>query len=53
MVAFQLGTACVAIDRIDPVGLAEWIEREQVGQFWGVPTVIHDLLNHPDVKHYS
>ncbi|MFQ5514416.1 MAG: class I adenylate-forming enzyme family protein [Myxococcota bacterium] len=50
MVAFQLGSPCVAIDRIDPEGLAEWIRRERVGHFWGVPTIFHDLLNHPGVR---
>jgi len=48
--SFQLGICCVCIDRIDPVGLAEWIERERVGNFAGVPTIFHDLLTHPDVK---
>jgi len=50
MVAFQMGSCCVALDRIDPVGLAEWIRSERVGHFWGVPTIFHDLLNHPDVR---
>ncbi len=49
LTAFQLGTGCIAIDRIDPVGLAEWIRRERVGSFAGVPTIIHDLLTHPKV----
>ncbi len=50
LVAFQLGSCCVAIDRVDPEGLAEWIRRERVGSFAGVPTIFHDLLTHPDVK---
>ena len=49
LTAFQLETACVAIDRIDPEGLAEWICRERVGSFAGVPTIYHDLLTHPKV----
>jgi acyl-CoA synthetase (AMP-forming)/AMP-acid ligase II len=43
-------SCCVAIDRIDPVGLAGWIRDERVGHFAGVPTILHDLLSHPDVK---
>lgn len=50
LVAYQLGSACVAIDRIDPVGLAGWVERERVGHFAGVPTIFHDLLTHPEVR---
>ena len=50
LTAFQLGTCCVAIDRVDPEGLAEWIRRERVGNFAGVPTIIHDLLTHPKLE---
>ena len=49
-VAYQIGSCCVAIDRIDPEGLAEWVRRERVGHFAGVPTLFHDLLTHPNVK---
>lgn len=49
LTAFQVGSACVAIDRIDPVGLAGWVRRERVGHFAGVPTILHDLLTHPEV----
>jgi len=49
-VAYQAGSCCVAMDRIDPVGLAKWVRRERVGHFAGVPTIFHDLLTHPDVK---
>ena len=48
--AWQNGCACVAMDRIDAVGVAEWIEQERIGSFAAVPTVIHDLLTHPDVR---
>jgi acyl-CoA synthetase (AMP-forming)/AMP-acid ligase II len=50
LVAFQDGSCCVAIDRVDPQGLAEWVRRERVGHFAAVPTIYHDLLTHPDVK---
>jgi acyl-CoA synthetase (AMP-forming)/AMP-acid ligase II len=49
LTAWQMGSAFVAIDRIDPLGLAEWIRRERVGSFAGVPTIFHDLLTHPGV----
>ena len=50
LVAFQVGSCCVAIDRVDPEGLADWVRRERVGQFAGVPAIFYDLLTHPDVK---
>ena len=40
----------VCIDRSDATGLADWIREEGVGAFWGVPTILHDLLASPDVK---
>jgi len=43
------GRTVVAIDRTDPVGLAEWIQKERVGAFSGVPTIFYDLLSHPEV----
>jgi acyl-CoA synthetase (AMP-forming)/AMP-acid ligase II len=48
--AWQNGSACVAMDRIDAQGVAEWIEKERIGSFAAVPTVIHDLLTHPGVR---
>lgn len=49
LVAFQVGSTVVAIDRVDPVGLAAWIREERVATFSAVPAMIHDLLHHPDV----
>ncbi len=48
--AWQNGSACVAMDRTDAVGVAEWIEREHIGSFAWLPTLIHDLLTHPEVR---
>jgi acyl-CoA synthetase (AMP-forming)/AMP-acid ligase II len=48
--AWQYGVCSVAMDRIDAVGVADWVERERICTFAGVPTVIHDLLTHPDVR---
>ncbi len=49
LTAFQVGSTCVAIDRIDAPGLAAWVRDEKVGHFAAVPTIIHDLMTHPDV----
>jgi len=49
LVAFQDGSACVCIDRIDAEGLAEWVRLERVGHFAAVPTVFYDLLTHASV----
>jgi long-chain acyl-CoA synthetase len=50
LVAYQVGQTLVAIDRVDPVGLAAWIRDEHVSTFSAVPAMIHDLLHHPDVR---
>jgi acyl-CoA synthetase (AMP-forming)/AMP-acid ligase II len=47
--AFYDGRCCVAMDRIDALGVAEWVRNERIGSFDGVPTIIHDLLTHPDI----
>ncbi len=47
--ALQIGGCLVCIDRIDPVGLATWIRDERISTMSAVPTIIHDLLTHPDV----
>ncbi|MDZ7782087.1 MAG: AMP-binding protein [Halioglobus sp.] len=49
LTAFQDGSACVCMDSLKPVDVAQWIRREQVGHFASVPTVIQDLLTSPDV----
>jgi acyl-CoA synthetase (AMP-forming)/AMP-acid ligase II len=50
VLSFQYGTCSVAMDRIDARGVAEWVREERIGSFAAVPTLIHDLLTHPDVK---
>ena len=50
LTSIQAGSKLVAIDRHDPVGVARWIRDERVAIFTTVPTAIHDLLTHPDVK---
>ena len=47
--AFQMGACCVTMDRVDPVGVAEWVRTERITSFGAVPTIVHGLLTHPDV----
>jgi acyl-CoA synthetase (AMP-forming)/AMP-acid ligase II len=49
LLAWQVGATCVAIDRVDAPGLAGWIRDEHVTTISTVPTIMHDLLTHPDV----
>ena len=49
LVAFQGAHTCVAIDRVDPVGLAAWIRDERVTTCSTVPAILHGLLTHPEV----
>lgn len=50
LLAWQVGAPCVAIDRIDAPGLAGWIRDERVSAISTVPTIMHDLLTHPEVQ---
>ena len=47
--AFCKATTCVCVDRVDPVGLAEWITSERITRLTAVPTMLQDLLTHSDV----
>jgi acyl-CoA synthetase (AMP-forming)/AMP-acid ligase II len=48
--AYQTGTPMVAMDRVDGLGMAEWIHREKITNFAAVPAMVHDLLTHPEVS---
>ena len=48
--AFQMGACCVTMDRVDPVGVAEWVRTERITSFGAVPAIVHGLLTHPDVR---
>jgi acyl-CoA synthetase (AMP-forming)/AMP-acid ligase II len=50
LLAFQTRGCCVAMDRTDALGIAEWVRTERIGTFAAVPTMLHDLLTHPDVS---
>jgi acyl-CoA synthetase (AMP-forming)/AMP-acid ligase II len=51
IVAAQAQSRCVLMDRIDAVGIAEWVRREKIHALAGVPTTFRDLVAHPDVTH--
>jgi long-chain acyl-CoA synthetase len=44
------GGTAVCMDRKDPQGIVGWIEREGIQSFSIPPTLIHDILNSPDVS---
>ena len=50
VVAAQCRSCCVLMDRLDAVGVAEWVREERIISFSSVPATFHDLLTHPDVK---
>lgn len=50
LMAFQLGACCVCMDRIDAVGIAEWVRDEKIVSFSAVPAILHDLLTNPEVS---
>ncbi len=50
LLAFQIDGTCVCMDRIDALGVAEWVRRERIGHFAAVPAIYHDLLTHADVR---
>lgn len=50
LLVFQLGGSCICVDRTDPVGLAGWIEAEQIQTFSCTPPILYDLLSHSDVQ---
>lgn len=49
LMAFQNEMPLVAMDRIDAVGLAQWIGAERITTFAAVPAMVHDLLTSPEV----
>ena len=49
LVAYQNDATLVAMDRVDAVGMAEWIAAEKVTTFAAVPAMVHDLLTNPAV----
>jgi acyl-CoA synthetase (AMP-forming)/AMP-acid ligase II len=50
LLAAQAGGTQIVMDRVDPVGIADWIEREQINSWFGVPTMLHGLASDEEVK---
>lgn len=47
--AWSKGTTCICVDRTDPIGLRDWIAHSRITRMTFAPTIVHDLLGHPDV----
>ncbi len=50
LLVFQIDGTCVCMDRVDAVGVADWVRSERIGHFAAVPAIYHDLLSHPEVR---
>jgi long-chain acyl-CoA synthetase len=50
LLAAQAGGTQVVMDRVDPVGIADWIRSEQVTSWFGVPTMLLGLARHREVQ---
>ncbi|MEZ5168586.1 MAG: class I adenylate-forming enzyme family protein, partial [Acidimicrobiales bacterium] len=49
-VAYQGEMTLVAMDRVDGLGMAEWIAAEGITTFSAVPAMVHDLLTNAAVS---
>jgi Acyl-CoA synthetases (AMP-forming)/AMP-acid ligases II len=49
LAALSTGAPHVNLDRIDALGVAEWIGAERIANISLVPTLIQDLLTNPDI----
>ena len=47
--AYQCEMALVAMDRVDGLGMGEWIAAEKITTFSAVPAMVHDLLTNDEV----
>jgi long-chain acyl-CoA synthetase len=45
----QCGGTAIVMDRVDPVGIAEWIERERATVWNGAPAMLYGLATNDDV----
>lgn len=50
LLVFQIEGTCVCMDRVDAVGVAEWVRSQKIGHFAAVPAIYHDLLTKPEVR---
>ena len=49
LVAQAAGTQIV-MDRADPLGIAQWVRNESVNSWFGVPTMLRDLVESSEVE---
>jgi len=47
--AWLKDTTCICIDRVDALGLRDWLRDEHVTRVTFAPPIVYDLLNHPAV----
>ncbi len=47
--AWLKDTTCICIDRVDALGLRDWLRDEGVTRVTFAPPIVYDLLNHPAV----
>ncbi len=50
LLAAQACGTQVVMDRVDPVGIAQWIQQEQINSWFGVPTMLHGLASSDEVE---
>ncbi|WP_176489006.1 class I adenylate-forming enzyme family protein [Rhizorhabdus dicambivorans] len=50
VLAFAGGGTLICMDRTDPEGVADWVEKESIEVLFAVPTMLHDLLMDPRVS---
>jgi long-chain acyl-CoA synthetase len=45
----QCGGTAIVMDRVDPIGIAEWVERESATVWNGAPAMLYGLATNEDV----
>ena len=50
LLAATAGGTQVVMNRVDPAGIAEWVRRERINSWFGVPTMLYALATSPDVS---
>jgi long-chain acyl-CoA synthetase len=45
----QAGGTQIVMDRVDPVGVAAWVRNERVNSWFGVPTILRDLVSAEEI----
>lgn len=50
LLAATAGGTQVVMNRVDPVGIAEWVRRVRINSWFGVPTMLYALATSPEVS---